>query len=58
MGMRYVKQKEYNKALQMMEHALKIDPKHEQASRKAKQLKAHMEKHTVNTPFEEHNPLL
>ncbi len=58
LGMRYIKQKEYVKALQMMENALKLESGHEQALRKAKQLKAHMEKHTINTPFEEHNPLL
>ena len=58
LGMRHIKQKDYAKALHFMELALKVDPTHEQASRKAKQLKAHIAKHKSDPVFEEHNPLL
>ena len=58
LGMRYIKQKDYPRALKVMDHALDIDPNHDQCLRKAKQLKAHIAKHQSDPVIEEHNPLL
>lgn len=58
LGMRYIKQKDYTRALKVMGRVLEIDPGHEQCRRKAKQLKAHIEKHQSTPKMEEHNPLI
>ena len=58
LSMRYIKQKDYARALQLMELLLKVDPAHEQALHKYKQLKAHIAKKTSESSSGEHNPLL
>jgi len=58
LGMRHIKQRDYAKALQLMELALKVDPTHPKALQKAKQLRTHIAKHKSDPILEEHNPLL
>jgi len=57
LGMRYIKQKDYARALKVMDRALEVDPAHEQCKRKAKQLKAHIAKHHSDPTSDDHNPL-
>ncbi len=44
LAMRHIKQKDYKKALRLMEMALEIDPNHEKTLHKIKQLRAHIAK--------------
>ena len=57
LGMRHIKQKNYSRALQLMELALKVDPAHKQALRKAGQIREHIAKRNSKSDVEEHNPL-
>ncbi len=42
LSLRYIKQKDYAKSLQLMELVLRIDPSHEKAMHKSEQLRAHI----------------